>query len=117
MLVRRLRAELKMRFTVLKTVGGKQEQSYSVVVLILFANTGADGVIFTPTTANRILVSGIENTGLARGPVFQLFDGNGNLLLSRFVLNRDFTDLQVFAATTNSVTGEMTVVGDLERTI
>jgi len=69
------------------------------------------------TTANRILVSGIENTGLARGPVFQLFDGNGNLLLSRFVLNRDFTDLQVFAATTNSVTGEMTVVGDLERTI
>jgi len=62
--------------------------------------------VFTPTTANRILVSGIENTG--SWPVFQLFGGNGNLLLSRIVFNRDFTDLQVFAAATNPITGEMT---------
>ena len=87
-----------------------------LAVLILSANTWADGVVFTPTTANRILFSGIENPGPARGPVFQLFGGNGNLLLSRFV-SRDFTDLQVFAANTNSITGEMTVVEGLERTI
>jgi hypothetical protein len=91
--------------------------SSSLTVLILSANTWADGVVFTRTTTNRILVSGIENTGPARGPVVQLFGGNGNLLLSRFVLNRDFRDLQVFAANTNSITGKMTVVEGLERTI
>ena len=84
-----------------------------LAVLILSAEYVGDDVVFTPTTANRILVSGIENPGPARGPVFQLFGGNGNLLLSRFV-NRDF---QVFAANTNSITGEMTVVEGLERTI
>jgi hypothetical protein len=63
-----------------------------LAVLILSGNTWADGIGFTPTPANRSLVSGIETTGRARGPVFQIFDGNGNLLLSRFVLNRDFTD-------------------------
>jgi len=85
-----------------------------LAVLILSGNTWADGIVFTPTPANRILVSGIETTGPARGPVFQIFDGNGNLLLSRFVLNRDFTDLQVFAAKTNLITGEMIIVGGLE---
>jgi len=85
-----------------------------LAVLILSGNTWADGIVFTPTPANRILVSGIETTGPARGPVFQIFDGNANLLLSRFVLNRDFTDLQVFAAKTNLITGEMIIVGGLE---
>jgi hypothetical protein len=37
----------------------------------------ADGVL-TPTSG--INVSGIENTGPALGPGFQLFDGTGNLL-------------------------------------
>jgi len=85
-----------------------------LAVLILYGNTWSDGIVSTPTPANRILVSGIETTSPARGPVFQIFDGNGNLLLSRFVLNRDFTDLQVFAAKTNLITGEMIIVGGLE---
>jgi hypothetical protein len=88
-----------------------------LAVLILSANTWADDVVFTPTPANRVLVSGMETTGAARGPVFQMFDPNGSLLLSRFVLNPDFTDLQVFAAnTTNSVAGEEIVAAGFEST-
>ena len=39
---------------------------------------------------------GRETKGLARGPAFQLFDGSGNLLVTQFVLNADFTNLKVF---------------------
>ncbi|NIV50778.1 MAG: hypothetical protein GWN53_02635, partial [Gammaproteobacteria bacterium] len=46
--------------------------------------------------AKEILVLGRETGGLARGPLFQLFDGDGTLLLTRFVLNPDFTDLAFF---------------------
>jgi hypothetical protein len=83
-----------------------------LAVLILSGNSWADGIVFTSTPMNRILVSGIETTGLARGPAFQIFDGNGNLLASRFVLNGDFTDLQAFAGKT--ITSETIVVGGLE---
>jgi len=95
---------------VYETVGDKNEQSNAIVISCpdFVRECVGRRRVFTPTTANRILVSGIENTGPARGPVFQLFDGNGNLLLSRIVFNMDFTDLQVFAATTNPITGEMT---------
>jgi hypothetical protein len=85
-----------------------------LAVLILAGNTWADGIVFTPTTANSTIVSGTETTGLARGPAFQLFDPNGTLRLSRFVLNPDFTDLQVFAANANAVAGEEIVAAGVE---
>ena len=45
----------------------------------------------------EILVVGRETKGLARGPAFQLFDGSGNLLVTQFVLNGDFTNVRAFA--------------------
>jgi hypothetical protein len=65
--------------------------------------------------SNGIVVTGRETAGLGRGPAFQLWDGSGNLLLTRFVLNSDFTDLQVFGANaTNSVATDEIVTGGLE---
>jgi hypothetical protein len=45
---------------------------------------------------DEILVVGRETQGLQRGPAFQVWDGNGNLLVTQFVLNADFTNLKVF---------------------
>jgi Protein of unknown function (DUF4038)/Putative collagen-binding domain of a collagenase len=62
-----------------------------------------------------LVVSGRETLGLGRGPAYQVFDSNGNFVLTRFVLNSDFTDLQVFGANTaNAVTGEEIVTGGTE---
>jgi hypothetical protein len=62
-----------------------------------------------------LVVSGRETLGLGRGPAYQVFDSNGNFVLTRFVLNPDFTDLQVFGANTaNAVTGEEIVTGGTE---
>src|SRR5262249_45672783 len=44
--------------------------------------------------ADEILVVGRETGGLQRGPAFELWDGNGNLLGGQFVLNPDFTNLK-----------------------
>jgi Subtilase family len=65
--------------------------------------------------SNEIIVSGREVTELARGPAYQMFDAGGNLVLTRFVLNPDFTAFQVFGAnTTNAVSGEEVVTGGIE---
>jgi hypothetical protein len=41
--------------------------------------------------ANRqIGTGGTETSGLMRGSAYQVFDSNGNLSLTRFVLNPDF---------------------------
>jgi hypothetical protein len=62
-----------------------------------------------------VVVSGRETAGAGRGPAVQVFDANGNFILTRFVLNSDFTDLQIFGAnTTNSVVGEEVVTGGTE---
>jgi hypothetical protein len=62
-----------------------------------------------------LVVSGRETLGLRRGPEYQVFDSNGHFVLSRFVLNPDFTDLQVFGANTAiAVTGEEIVTGGTE---
>jgi len=62
-----------------------------------------------------IVVSGRETTGLGRGPAYQVFDFSGNFILTRFVLNPDFAQFQVFGAnTTNGVSGEEIVTGGLE---
>jgi hypothetical protein len=45
-------------------------------------------------TGEEIVAAGLETGGLARGPLFQVWDKNGNLLLTRFVLNPDFTEVK-----------------------
>jgi hypothetical protein len=65
--------------------------------------------------SKEIIVSGRETAGLGRGPAYQLFDSVGSLLLTRFILNPDFTELHVFGAnTTNSVSGQEIVTGGTE---
>ena len=65
--------------------------------------------------SNAIIAYGRETTGATRGPAYQLWDGNGNFLLTRFALNPDFTDFQLFGAnTTNSVPGDEIITGGLE---
>ena len=65
--------------------------------------------------SKEIVVSGRETAGAGRGPAYQVFDANGNFVLTRFVLNPDFTDVQLFGAnTTNTVTGEEIVTGGTE---
>jgi hypothetical protein len=62
-----------------------------------------------------IVVSGREISGAQRGPAYQVFDSSGNFILTRFVLNPDFTEFQVFGANiTNTVSGEEIVTGGLE---
>jgi hypothetical protein len=65
--------------------------------------------------SKNIVVSGRETSGLARGPAYQTFNSIGNFILTRFVLNRDFTAFQLFGAnTTNGVSGQEIVTGGLE---
>lgn len=40
-----------------------------------------------------IVAGGVETGGLRRGPVYQVFDFFGSLLLTRFVLNPDFSEV------------------------
>src|SRR5262245_26183986 len=62
-----------------------------------------------------IVVYGRETAGAGRGPAYQAFDSSGNFVLTRFVLNPDFIDLQIFGAnTTNTVSGEEVVTGGVE---
>jgi hypothetical protein len=65
--------------------------------------------------SKQIVVSGRETSGLARGPAYQVFDSNGNFILTRFVLNSNFTGVQVFGAnTTNTASGQEIVTGGIE---
>ena len=65
--------------------------------------------------SKNILVYGRETSGVMRGPAYQGFDASGNFILTRFVLNPDFTDLEIFGAnTTNGVSGEEVVTGGTE---
>jgi hypothetical protein len=63
---------------------------------------------------DEILVVGRETKGLARGPAFQLFDGDGNLLVAQFVLNSDFTNLKVFAVDQNGDGDKEIGIGGIE---
>jgi Divergent InlB B-repeat domain len=63
----------------------------------------------------NIVVYGRETSGAGRGPAYQMFDSSGNFILTRFVLNPDFTELQVFGANaTNGVAGEEIMIAGLE---
>ncbi len=53
---------------------------------VSFSDIEADGDFMF----DEILVGGAETGGLMRGPAFQIWDENGNLLVTRFVLNADF---------------------------
>ncbi len=44
----------------------------------------------------NIVVYGRETSGALRGPAYQVFDSSGNFILTRFVLNPDFTEFQLF---------------------
>jgi Cellulase (glycosyl hydrolase family 5) len=63
---------------------------------------------------DEILVVGRETKGLQRGPAFQLFDGDGNLLVAQFVLNSDFTNLKVFAVDHNGDGDKEIGIGGIE---
>src|SRR5262245_2462131 len=63
---------------------------------------------------DEILVVGRETKGLQRGPAFQLFDGNGNLLVTQFVLNHDFTNLKVFTVDQNGDGDKEIGIGGIE---
>ena len=63
---------------------------------------------------DEILVVGRETKGLARGPAIQVWNGNGNLLLTQFVLNSDFTNLKVFAVHQNGDGDKEIGVGGIE---
>ena len=63
---------------------------------------------------DEILVVGRETKGLRAGPAFQLFDGNGNLLVTQFVLNPDFTNLKVFTVDQNGDGDKEIGIGGIE---
>jgi Cellulase (glycosyl hydrolase family 5) len=63
---------------------------------------------------DEILVVGRETKGLQRGPAFQLFDGNGNHLVTQFVLNSDFTNLKVFTVDQNGDGDNEIGIGGIE---
>ena len=61
-----------------------------------------------------VLVCGQETKGLGRGPAFQIFDGSGNFLLTRFALNPDFTELQCLTGDLTGAAGDEIVTGGSE---
>ncbi|MDH3442824.1 MAG: VCBS repeat-containing protein, partial [Deltaproteobacteria bacterium] len=62
-----------------------------------------------------IIAYGREILAASRGPAFQTYDSNGNLLQTRFILNSDFTDVQIFGANTdNTLAGDEIVTGGTE---
>ena len=63
---------------------------------------------------DEILVVGRETKGLQRGPAFQVFDGNGNHLVTQFVLNPDFTNLKVFTVDQNGDGDKEIGIGGIE---
>jgi hypothetical protein len=65
---------------------------------------------------DEIIAMGNETQGLARGPAIQLFDGSGQLLLTKFVLGFDFTNLGVFAVDKNGDGSQKIGVGGYEAT-
>lgn len=76
-------------------------------------------MIFTKIDINNdgvdeLLVMGRETKGLQKGPAFQLFDWSGNLLVIQFVLNADFSNLQVFAVDQNGDGDKEIGVGGIE---
>ena len=65
--------------------------------------------------SKNVMVYGRETSGAQRGPAYQVFDSSGNFIFTRFVLNPDFTEFQVFEAnTTNGESGGEIVTGGLE---
>ena len=55
-----------------------------------FTNVMAFAVDQNGDGDEEIGIAGIETKGLARGPVYQIFESNGSLIQTVFVLNSDF---------------------------
>jgi hypothetical protein len=62
----------------------------------------------------ELLVVGRETKRLQRGAAFQVWDGDGNLLVTQFVLNSDFTNLKVFAVDQNGDGDKEIGIGGIE---
>ena len=56
-----------------------------------FTENRCFGVNTAAVTGDEIVIAGTETAGPARGPAFQIWDNNGNPLVTQFVLNPDFT--------------------------
>jgi len=57
-------------------------------------NQGSDPLDPTSSVpAKDLLIAGLETTGFARGPLFQIYGLNGTFRVERYVLNPDFTDV------------------------
>ena len=69
-------------------------------------------VTFSPLNvgSNGVLVCGREIDGLARGPAYQAFDANGNLVHGQFVLNPDFVLRACMASNLDGVGGDEVIV-------
>lgn len=80
------------------------QQGIGRVISKLNQNDGVD----------EILVAGRETGGLARGPAIQIWDEGGNLLLTRFVLNGNFTNLTAFPVGQNGDGDDEIGVGGVE---
>ena len=63
---------------------------------------------------DEILVVGRETRGLARGPGFQVWDGSGNLILTRLALNGDFSNVRVFVVDQDGDGDEEIGIGGVE---
>src|SRR5262249_3576950 len=64
---------------------------------------------------NGVLVCGRETAGLSRGPAYQVFDAEGNLLRTQFVLNPNFTaDNSCIGANLDGVAGDEVIIGGRE---
>jgi len=70
----------------------------------------------TGTEHERILVCGIETTGLARGPIFQIWDRDGNLLVTRLALNSDITEMLCAGFDSTGDGADEVVIWGLETT-
>ena len=72
-------------------------------------NSDFINVSFAPLNvgSNGVLACGQETGGLARGPAYQVFDSNGNLVRTQFVLNTDFTaDISCIGTNLDGVAGD-----------
>jgi len=65
---------------------------------------------------DEIVIVGKETGGLARGPAFQVWDSTGNLLVGQFVLNANFSNLEVFVVDQDGDGDEEIGVGGVETT-
>jgi hypothetical protein len=71
-------------------------------------------VIVDVSGSKDVVVSGRDTSGAQKEPAYQLFNGNGNLIVTQFVLNFDFTNLGVFAVDQDGDANKEIGIGGIE---